>query len=87
MDISAVNQNREKFSRVVGHSPNSYLTLTWWRSVNTKGEIVKEEKGQAQYFSEDLGNRVMLGMVAIVGGSLEMVRRKVKEIMGKIRSI
>ena len=41
-------------------------------TVNSKGEKVKEEKGEAQYYSEDFGNGITLEMVAISGGKFEM---------------
>ena len=41
-------------------------------TVNAEGREVKREKGQAQYFAEDLGNGVALEMVAIPGGKFLM---------------
>ena len=40
--------------------------------VNDKGQEVNREKGQAQYFREDLGNGVGLDMVYIPGGEFMM---------------
>ena len=44
--------------------------------VNDKGQEVNREKGQAQYFTEDLGNGIGLDMVYISGGSFMMGSRK-----------
>ncbi|WP_026736264.1 SUMF1/EgtB/PvdO family nonheme iron enzyme [Fischerella sp. PCC 9605] len=41
-------------------------------TVDISGRIVKREKGQAQYFTEDLGNGITLEMVAIPGGEFIM---------------
>ncbi len=41
-------------------------------SIDAQGREVKREKGQAQYFTEDLGNGVTLDMVAIPGGTFMM---------------
>ena len=40
--------------------------------VNEKGEQIKKESKQSQYFSEDLGNDITLEMVAIPGGTFTM---------------
>ncbi|MGK7951981.1 MAG: hypothetical protein AB4368_25140 [Xenococcaceae cyanobacterium] len=40
--------------------------------VDEQGQEVEREKGQAQYFREDLGNGVELEMVDIPGGSFLM---------------
>ncbi len=40
--------------------------------VNAKGEEIKKESKQSQYFSEDLGNDITLEMVAIPGGTFLM---------------
>ncbi len=40
--------------------------------VNAKGEQIKKESKQSQYFSEDLGNGITLEMVAILGGTFLM---------------
>ncbi|MDB9388910.1 formylglycine-generating enzyme family protein [Microcystis aeruginosa] len=40
--------------------------------VNAKGEQIKKESKQSQYFSEDLGNDITLEMVAIPGGTFTM---------------
>ncbi|MDB9418119.1 SUMF1/EgtB/PvdO family nonheme iron enzyme [Microcystis aeruginosa] len=40
--------------------------------VNAKGEQIKKESKQSQYFSEDLGNDITLEMVAILGGTFLM---------------
>jgi len=40
--------------------------------VNAKGEQIKKESKQSQYFSEDLGNDITLEMVAIPGGTFLM---------------
>ncbi len=41
-------------------------------TVNAQGREVKREKGQAQYFTEDLGNGVTLEMVSVPGGTFLM---------------
>ncbi len=41
-------------------------------TVNAQGQEVKREKGQAQYFTEDLGNGVTLEMVSVPGGKFLM---------------
>jgi formylglycine-generating enzyme required for sulfatase activity len=48
--------------------PFSFEVVT----VNRKGEIIKRESGQAQYFSENLNNHVNLEMVSIPGGKFIM---------------
>jgi formylglycine-generating enzyme required for sulfatase activity len=40
--------------------------------VNAKGEQIKKESKQSQYFREDLGNDITLEMVAIPGGTFTM---------------
>ncbi|MFM6899784.1 MAG: serine/threonine-protein kinase pkn1, partial [Microcystis panniformis] len=40
--------------------------------VNAKGELIKKESKQSQYFSEDLGNGITLEMLAIPGGTFTM---------------
>ncbi|GBL13735.1 serine/threonine-protein kinase pkn1 [Microcystis aeruginosa NIES-1211] len=40
--------------------------------VNAKGEQIKKESKQSQYFSEDLGNDITLEMVAIPSGTFTM---------------
>ena len=40
--------------------------------VNDRGQEVKREKGQAQYFTEELGNGVTIELVYIPGGSWRM---------------
>ncbi|MFN6272683.1 MAG: SUMF1/EgtB/PvdO family nonheme iron enzyme [Microcystis sp.] len=40
--------------------------------VNAKGEQIRKESKQSQYFSEDLGNGITLEMVAIPGGTFTM---------------
>ncbi|MBF2015734.1 MAG: SUMF1/EgtB/PvdO family nonheme iron enzyme [Rivularia sp. T60_A2020_040] len=41
-------------------------------TVNSSGQEVKREQGEAEYFTEDLGNGVILEMVSIPGGSFKM---------------
>ncbi len=41
-------------------------------TVDDKGQEVKRESGQAQYFTQDLGNGITLDMVSISGGSFMM---------------
>jgi formylglycine-generating enzyme required for sulfatase activity len=36
--------------------------------VNAKGERINSSRGRAKFFTEDLGNNVVLEMVAIPGG-------------------
>ncbi|NET57275.1 MAG: formylglycine-generating enzyme family protein [Symploca sp. SIO2E6] len=40
--------------------------------VNAGGEEISRTQGQAEYFTEDLGNGIILQMVAIPGGSFQM---------------
>ncbi len=40
--------------------------------VNAKGELIKKESKQSQYFSEDLGDGITLALVAISGGTFTM---------------
>ena len=53
--------------------------------VNAKGEQIKKESKQSQYFREDLGNGITLEMVAIPGGTFlmgtedEEIKRLVKK--------
>jgi formylglycine-generating enzyme required for sulfatase activity len=41
-------------------------------TVNAKGERINSSRGRAEFFTEDLGNRVVLEMVAIPGGQFLM---------------
>jgi formylglycine-generating enzyme required for sulfatase activity len=41
-------------------------------TVNAKGERINSSRGQAEFFTEDLGNNVVLEMVAIPGGQFLM---------------
>ena len=41
-------------------------------TVNAKGEKIKREKGEAQYYSENFGNGITLDMVAVPGGKFRM---------------
>ncbi len=41
-------------------------------TVNSNGQELKREQGEAEYFTEDLGNGVTLEMVYIPGGSFKM---------------
>jgi formylglycine-generating enzyme required for sulfatase activity len=56
--------------------PPTGLTLTEFEfevvTVDTKGQKFKQEKAKAQYFTEDLGNGVLLEMVAIPRGKFLM---------------
>jgi formylglycine-generating enzyme required for sulfatase activity len=47
-------------------------------TVNTTGRETHRRPGKADYFSEDLGNGVMLDMVQIPGGSFKMGAAKTK---------
>ncbi|MBE9143554.1 formylglycine-generating enzyme family protein [Planktothrix mougeotii LEGE 06226] len=53
----------------------SFETVT----VNNRGEIIKREPKQAQYFTEDLGNGVTLDMVYIPGGTFLMGSPKTEQ--------
>ncbi|MCZ8101346.1 MAG: formylglycine-generating enzyme family protein, partial [Burkholderiales bacterium] len=59
--------------------------------VNAKGEQIKKESKQSQYFSEDLGNDITLEMVAIPGGTFlmgtedEEIERLVKKFYSRGR--
>jgi eukaryotic-like serine/threonine-protein kinase len=41
-------------------------------SVNAQGKIIERKAGEAEFFTEDLGNGVVLDIVAIPGGSFTM---------------
>ncbi len=41
-------------------------------TVNDRGEEIEREQGKAEYFTEDLGSRVTMDMVAIPGGTFMM---------------
>ncbi len=41
-------------------------------TVNSNGQEVKREQGEAEYFTEDLGNGITLEMVSIPSGSFQM---------------
>ena len=60
-------------SSVVG-SANTELKIFSFEvlTVNERGEEVKQKQGQAQYFTEDLGNGIELKMVYIPGGNFRM---------------
>jgi formylglycine-generating enzyme required for sulfatase activity/tRNA A-37 threonylcarbamoyl transferase component Bud32 len=51
-------------------------TLTEYKfdviTVNDRGEEIKREQGKAKYFTEDLGNGILIEMLAISGGTLMM---------------
>jgi formylglycine-generating enzyme required for sulfatase activity/uncharacterized caspase-like protein len=47
-------------------------------TVNAKGQEIDRKTGQAEYFTEDLGNGVTLDMVAILGGTFEMGSNETK---------
>ncbi len=51
-------------------------------TVNAKGEEIKRELGKAQYFGENLGNGVILDMVAIPGGEFIMGAPQGEEASG-----
>ena len=57
-------------------------------TVNSRGEEVKRERGQAQYFTEELGNGVILDMVAISGGKFLMGTedREIERLVKKYRN-
>jgi formylglycine-generating enzyme required for sulfatase activity len=48
-------------------------------TVNAKGQEIDRKPGQAEYFSEDLGNGVTLDMVAIPGGTFQMGSQESKK--------
>jgi formylglycine-generating enzyme required for sulfatase activity len=60
--------NSPPFLRGAGGDRFSFTTV----KVDDRGNIVKRESLQAEYFTEDLGNGVTLDMVAIPGGTFMM---------------
>ena len=63
-----------KQSVIVPEEPKQLLSVFNFEivGVNAKGEQIKKESKQSQYFSEDLGNDITLEMVAIPGGTFTM---------------
>ena len=59
---------------IVPEEPKKLLSVFNFEivGVNAKGEQIKKESKQSQYFSEDLGNGITLEMVAIPGGTFTM---------------
>ena len=72
--IFDVNQRQNSVIKQVMPPPGVVLKDFGFEivAVNEKGEVVKREKGRAQYFTEELGNGVILDMVAIPGGKFLM---------------
>jgi formylglycine-generating enzyme required for sulfatase activity len=68
-----LNPYEPKFQNFRQQVPKNIDTYTFdVITVNSEGEEVKREQGEAQYFSEDLGNGVTLKMVDICGGRFLM---------------
>ncbi len=63
-----------KQSVIVPEEPKQLLSVFNFEivGVNAKGEQIKKESKQSQYFSEDLGNGITLEMLAIPGGTFLM---------------
>jgi formylglycine-generating enzyme required for sulfatase activity len=59
---------------IVPEEPKQLLSVFNFEvvGVNAKGEQIKKESKQSQYFREDLGNDITLEMVAIPGGTFLM---------------
>jgi len=59
---------------IVPEEPKQLLSVFNFEivGVNAKGEQIRKESKQSQYFSEDLGNDITLEMVAIPGGTFLM---------------
>ncbi|MDB9418291.1 formylglycine-generating enzyme family protein, partial [Microcystis aeruginosa] len=59
---------------IVPEEPKQLLSVFNFEivGVNAKGEQIKKESKQSQYFREDLGNGITLEMVAIPGGTFLM---------------
>ncbi|TRV56142.1 MAG: TIR domain-containing protein [Microcystis panniformis Mp_MB_F_20080800_S26] len=59
---------------IVPEEPKQLLSVFKFEivGVNAKGEQIKKESKQSQYFSQDLGNGITLEMVAIPGGTFTM---------------
>ncbi len=53
-------------------SPSNQIYEFDVKTVDATGQEVKREKGQARYFTENLGNNITLDMVAIPGGKFMM---------------
>ncbi len=71
----------EQLERAIGYQfklepeePKQLLSVFNFQivGVNAKGEQIKKESKQSQYFREDLGNGITLEMVAIPGGTFLM---------------
>ena len=66
---------------------NFFIRHTFWEM--SIAEEIKRKKGEAQYFTEDLGNGITLDMVYIPGGKFKMgtkekkIERLVKKFDGK----
>jgi formylglycine-generating enzyme required for sulfatase activity/predicted ATPase len=61
-------ENRLRSAQVGKLIPFEFEVIT----VNSRGEIVNREEKTARYFSEDLGDGIVLDMVEIPGGSFKM---------------
>ncbi len=59
---------------IVPEEPKQLLSVFNFEivGVNAKGEQIKKESKQSQYFAQDLGNGITLEMVAILGGTFLM---------------
>ncbi|GCA71447.1 serine/threonine-protein kinase pkn1 [Microcystis aeruginosa NIES-2519] len=59
---------------IVPEEPKQLLSVFNFEivGVNAKGEQIKKESKQSQYFAQDLGNGITLEMVAIPGGTFTM---------------
>ncbi|TRU07303.1 MAG: TIR domain-containing protein [Microcystis sp. Msp_OC_L_20101000_S702] len=63
-----------KQSVIVPEEPKKLLSVFNFEivGVNAKGEQIKKESKQSQYFAQDLGNGITLEMIAIPGGTFTM---------------
>ncbi|MCA2937656.1 MAG: SUMF1/EgtB/PvdO family nonheme iron enzyme [Microcystis sp. M113S1] len=73
-DPEPVRQSEGNRSSTPKPSPETGLKVFNFEilEVNAKGEQIKKESKQSQYFSQDLGNDITLEMVAIPGGTFTM---------------
>ncbi|GBL16258.1 serine/threonine-protein kinase pkn1 [Microcystis aeruginosa NIES-1211] len=71
---SVIVPKEPKQSVIVPEEPKQLLSVFNFEivGVNAKGEQIKKESKQSQYFAQDLGNGITLEMVAIPGGTFTM---------------
>ncbi|GCA84589.1 serine/threonine-protein kinase pkn1 [Microcystis aeruginosa NIES-2522] len=71
---SVIVPKEPKQSVIVPEEPKQLLSVFNFEvvRVNAKGEQIRKESKQSQYFAQDLGNGITLEMVAILGGTFLM---------------